>query len=131
MAQRGHSAQPAGHRAGLGAGQQQRPPPARAQPRPCRRSDPAPPAGLRPEQPAQGGWAKRESSARPSFVSFLWCWVWGFGSFFSIQPLRGPTRGLLPPPTSLLVAVTRQTFLVVTAGLVELARVREWFLKKE
>lgn len=45
-----------------------------------------------------------------------------FLSFFlKFQPLCGPTRGLLPPPTSLLVAVTRQTFLVVTAGLVELS----------
>lgn len=41
--------------------------------------------------------------------------------FFLIQPLCGPIRGLLPPPTSSLVAVTRQTFLVVTAGLVELS----------
>lgn len=130
---KGHSAHQARRGEGLGADSPrartlQPPPPA------CPHSDTVPAAISSPAGPARN-WQRRaeqrgESSPPPSFCFFLAVLFFAFGGFFYIQPRCGPIQGLLPPSTSSLVAVTRQTFLVVTAGLVELSSSTGMFFKK-
>lgn len=83
---------------------------------------------------ARKGGVEKDRRATPSHLFFLPCSVVLGVLFFvfllQIQPLCGPVRGLPPPPTSLLVTVTRQTFLVVTAGLVELGSSTGMVFKK-
>lgn len=86
-----------------------------------------------PEEPENQRWRKREKQPPPPIFCFFLAglvFVFFVLFFFLIQPLCGPIRGLLPPPTSSLVAVTRQTFLVVTAGLVELGSSTGMVFKK-
>lgn len=93
------------------------------------------PAAISPQLPARsprGGRRKRETRPLPPFVSSLRGWilffvVWGFffKSSHSVVPSGAPASSRL-----LLVAVTRQTFLVVTAGPVELGSATGMVFKK-